>query len=499
MNSMITLTIDNQEVSVDEGATVLDAARALGIEIPTLCHWGGCTPQTSCMVCLVKVEGMSRMLPSCATPAAEGMRVQSQTSEVIEARRTALELLLAEHLGDCLAPCQLASAHRVHIPQLLRQVMAGDMNAAIKTLTAEVALPAILTRIEDEPAEKACRRMYQDAAVAIGAIERHVADANLAAGPRVPQCAAATGKRVAVIGAGVAGLSAAYFLQRSGHACTLFDRGDWPGGKLRGVPEDLLHPHVAAKEIGVIAKMGVVFEMKTAIGSQRPLAELAREYDAVVVAAGESFSDNAAAPNIFRAGAAHRPGMSALRAAADGKDAASRVDQFLNGRDVTGLDKPFSTRMGRPTEDDVKVFMHAVSPARRWTDTGDRSVLTDEQAAAEAARCMHCDCRKADNCRLRDWSDALDAAVNRYHLPRPPFAQDLRHADVIYEAGKCIKCGLCVAICQQDGEPLGLSITGRGFNVEIAVPFDKPLSDAFTNAAQACIEACPTGALAFKE
>ncbi len=496
---MIRLTIDNQEVSVEEGATLLEAARTLGIEIPTLCHFDSCTPQTSCMVCLVKVEGMSRTLPSCATPAVDDMRVQSQTPEVLDARRTALELLLAEHLGDCLAPCQLASAHRMHIPRMLRQLMAGDMNAAIKTLTAEVALPACLTRIEDEAAEKACRRMYKDDAVAIGAIERHVADANLAAGPRVPQCAAASGKRVAIIGAGVAGLSAAYFLQRAGHACTLFDRGDRPGGKLRGVPEDLLCPHVMAKEIGTIAEMGAVFEMNVVIGPQRPLGALASEFDAVIVAAGESFSDAATAPNIFRAGAAHRPGMSASRAAAEGKDAASRVDQFINGHAVTGLDKPFSTRMGRPSEEDVAVFMQTASPAKRWTDSGDRAVLTDAQAAAEAARCMHCDCRKADNCRLRDWSDALDAAVNRYHLPRPPFAQDLRHADVIYEAGKCIKCGLCVAICQQAGEKLGMAITGRGFNVEIAVPFDKPLSDALTKAAQACVEACPTGALAFKD
>src|SRR5512146_974084 len=99
------LTIDNKPVEAPAGATILDAARAVGIDIPTLCFHSSCSPSTSCLCCVVKVNGGGRLLPSCATKAAEGMVVESETAEVRDARRMALELLLADHAGDCFAPC----------------------------------------------------------------------------------------------------------------------------------------------------------------------------------------------------------------------------------------------------------------------------------------------------------------------------------------------------------------------------------------------------------
>src|ERR1051325_2186995 len=95
------LTIDNRSVDVPPGGTVLDAARVLGIDIPTLCHLDGYEPSTSCMLCLVKVKGRNRLVPSCATVAEEGMEVESETPQVRQVRRTGLELLLSDHLGDC--------------------------------------------------------------------------------------------------------------------------------------------------------------------------------------------------------------------------------------------------------------------------------------------------------------------------------------------------------------------------------------------------------------
>jgi len=93
------LTIDQREVEVPPGATILDAARQLGVEIPTLCFLDGHAPNTTCMLCLVKVGG--RWVPSCATRAEEGMQVENDTDEVRHLRRTGLELLLSDHQMRC--------------------------------------------------------------------------------------------------------------------------------------------------------------------------------------------------------------------------------------------------------------------------------------------------------------------------------------------------------------------------------------------------------------
>ena len=91
--------IDNQPVDVVPGSNLLAAARKLGLDVPALCYHPGCTPNTSCMVCLVKVKDPDRFVPSCATLAADGMRVESETAEIHTLRRTVLELLLSDHDG----------------------------------------------------------------------------------------------------------------------------------------------------------------------------------------------------------------------------------------------------------------------------------------------------------------------------------------------------------------------------------------------------------------
>lgn len=152
------LTIDKHEVEVAPGATILDAARRLHIEIPTLCYLDGCTPGTSCMVCLVKVKNPDRFLPSCGMRAEDGMEVESETDEVREARRQALELLLSDHPGDCIGPCQSICPARMDIPRMIRQAAAGDFAAAAATARATLVLPATLGRVCPAPCEKGCRR-----------------------------------------------------------------------------------------------------------------------------------------------------------------------------------------------------------------------------------------------------------------------------------------------------------------------------------------------------
>jgi len=94
------LFIDNREVEVDNGATILNAAEKLGIEIPTMCFLKDYKPSTSCMVCVVKVDGLANLVPACGTIAEDGMRIESNSDQVHQARKAALELLLSDHLGD---------------------------------------------------------------------------------------------------------------------------------------------------------------------------------------------------------------------------------------------------------------------------------------------------------------------------------------------------------------------------------------------------------------
>lgn len=120
MNENITLKIDNREVSVPKGTTILEAARGMGIDIPTLCYMnleGMCIKNApaSCRLCVVEVKGRRNLAPSCATRCENGMEVHTNTIRVLNARRTVMELILSDHPSDCLVcaksgKCELQNA-----------------------------------------------------------------------------------------------------------------------------------------------------------------------------------------------------------------------------------------------------------------------------------------------------------------------------------------------------------------------------------------------------
>ena len=95
------ITINQQIVETDGGSTILEVCRRAGVHIPTLCHLEGHPAIGACRVCLVEVEGAKALVPSCATPVSDGMKIQTASRRVREARRTVVELLLSEHEGEC--------------------------------------------------------------------------------------------------------------------------------------------------------------------------------------------------------------------------------------------------------------------------------------------------------------------------------------------------------------------------------------------------------------
>ncbi|MBN2475699.1 MAG: (2Fe-2S)-binding protein [Pirellulales bacterium] len=513
------LTIDQREVEVPPGTTILEAARKLHIEIPTLCHREGVAPSTSCLVCMVKISGVNRLVPSCATMAVDGMKIESETEEVHQVRRSALELLLSDHLGDCLAPCYIACPARMDIPLMLRQIAAEDLGAAVATVKNDIALPAVLGRICPAPCEKACRRRPADGAVAICRLKRFVADVDLAgADPYLPECRSDSGRRVAIVGAGPTGLAATYYLRRQGHACTIFDENQQPGGRLRReTTEDQLPRQVLDAEIEQILRLGVELCLDIRVDGKEASDDLQNEFDAILIACGRSAADQAEAwgldlssrgiavekasyqtgmRRVFAAGGAIRASGLVVRSVADGKEAAVSIDQLLRGQPVTGPKQPFNTKIGRLEAEELLQLTAAAgeSPLRDPADGPDAGYAWGE-AIEQAARCLHCDCRKLESCKLRKYAALYGADPRRYPAPRRAFHLDRQHAEIIYEPGKCIACGLCVEIAAVASEPLGLTFIGRGFDVRVGVPLDGSLRDALAKVAAECVEACPTAAL----
>jgi NADPH-dependent glutamate synthase beta subunit-like oxidoreductase/ferredoxin len=547
------LTIDNRDVEVPEGATILEAARRAGIAIPTLCHLEGLPPSTSCMVCVVKVRHPDRLVPSCGAPAEDGMVVESETDEVREARRDALELLLSDHLGDCEAPCRAICPASLDIPRMLRHIAAGRGREAYALARDALVLPATLGRICPAPCEKGCRRGERDEALAIRLSHRFAADAARRMGDvPLPARGGGTGKRVAVVGAGPAGLAAADALLRYGHACTVFDDREKPGGMLRyGVPVERLPRDVLDAEVASVERLGATLRTGVQVGRDVALDDLARDFDAVIVAVGALEEGGAAAlglessehgiavdrktrqagrlatpaaagwrPSIFAAGDAVRKSRMAVRAVADGRAAAVSAHQFLLGMPVAGPDAVFSTHIGKLLDGEMERFL-AEGIARGRVAPGGKKVgkkvsgtffpkkvpdtfygragFTENEARAEALRCLHCDCRKPETCKLRLYASEYGARAGRYKNGRRLFEQRASHPDVIYEPGKCIACGLCVQVAERAREPLGLAFIGRGFDVRVNVPFGRSLAEGLQRVAAECVAACPTGALAMKK
>jgi len=101
-NKMINIEVNNKKIEAKPGETILTALKRAGITVPTLCFLEGMTPTGSCRMCVVEIEGFADLIPSCAFPVSEGMKIYTDSQRVVNARKTIVELLLANHPDDCL-------------------------------------------------------------------------------------------------------------------------------------------------------------------------------------------------------------------------------------------------------------------------------------------------------------------------------------------------------------------------------------------------------------
>ena len=294
MSEYISLTIDGKQITVEKGATILDAAKAIGIDIPTLCHDKRVEVYGACGLCVVEAQGSPKLLRACSTKANDGMVILTQTPKVLSSRKCALDLLLSDHVGDCKAPCSLACPAGTDCQGYVGLIANGEYMEAVKLIREVLPFPASIGRVCPHPCETACRRQLVEEPISIAFLKSFVGDIALNTQEQyLPEPLADTGKKVAIIGGGPGGLTAAHFLRLKGHSVKVYDMMPEMGGMLLyGIPEYRLPKAVLDHEIGLTKSLGMEFINNFKIGQDASLDEIKSQNDAVVVAIGAWKSSN---------------------------------------------------------------------------------------------------------------------------------------------------------------------------------------------------------------
>lgn len=295
----VNIKINGIPIKAKKGANLLDTALENGFYIPHFCHDKGLTPVGVCRMCGVKVKigdrwlnktgtsPQSMIVTACTTTVQEGMEVFIDSDDILQYRRDLMEMNMIYHCGDCIAPCIDGCPAHSDIPTYLRLIKEGRYHEAVEVMKKSYILPAVLGRVCPAFCENKCHRNELEASVSIRQAKKFAADRDLEDGPWMPQLPPFNGKKVAVIGGGPGGLSAAYYLRLKGFKVTIFERKPKLGGMLRyGIPTYRLPREVLDKDIATSLLYGIHVRLNTEIGKDISFEELRSSYDSIVIATG---------------------------------------------------------------------------------------------------------------------------------------------------------------------------------------------------------------------
>ncbi len=274
--STVTLNINGNEIVAEEGLTILDVAKRSDIRIPTLCYVKDKPTDNPCNICVVEVEGREGLVRSCETLALNGMSIQTETDTIIAHRQERLAIISETHFGDCKAPCNLTCPGQINVQGYIAHVARGEYEEALRVVMERNPVPFSVGRVCPRFCETRCRRLLIDEPVSINHLKRFVADwcmtheIDLKISKDKP-----TGKRIAVIGGGPAGLTAAWFLTLKGHEVTIFEAAPKLGGALRyGFPDYKIPKEIVDYEVNTILRMGINIRLSQRWGKDFTLQDL---------------------------------------------------------------------------------------------------------------------------------------------------------------------------------------------------------------------------------
>ncbi|MBW1690441.1 MAG: FAD-dependent oxidoreductase [Deltaproteobacteria bacterium] len=264
-------------------------------------------------------------------------------------------------------PCIEACPAGVDIPGYLRLIAEGQIDKAYALIREKVPFPGILGRVCTHPCEDACRRGEVNEPIAICALKRYAADNAARLPEQIWNVEKDTGHRVAIVGAGPAGLTAAFYLRRKGHHITLFEEMPKPGGMLRfGIPDFRLPKNVVDAELKEILDLGIEVKVNRKMGRDFDLDSLRADgYEAIFIAVGASISKRI---DLF--GGDHHDalwGIDFLREVNEGKEIALKDKVLVIGGGNVAIDVALTAlRLGAKEVTLACLECREEMPANQW-------------------------------------------------------------------------------------------------------------------------------------
>ncbi|MCK5228605.1 MAG: FAD-dependent oxidoreductase, partial [Desulfobulbaceae bacterium] len=287
--SQIEVSINGIQLAVAPGTTILEAARKNDISIPTLCYVDTESSPADCDLCVVEVEGRADLVRACETVVEQEMVINTETESAIEHRKDQLSRMALSHFGDCKAPCNLTCPGQINVQGYIAHIEKGQYEEALRLIMERNPFPFSVGRVCPRFCETRCRRILVDEPVSINHLKRFVADwaMNNKVDLKIPQ-EGPTGKKIAVIGGGPSGMTAAYYLSKNGHDVTVYESMPKLGGMLRyGIPEYKIPKNVLDYEINTILGMGISVRLNQRWGKDFSLEDLQSQgYESIVLTIG---------------------------------------------------------------------------------------------------------------------------------------------------------------------------------------------------------------------